>query len=119
MTRGIRSGRLKDRLGIQTGAESSGEYGGTEYAWTTDKYRKCEIRPLRAAEFYRAGGENVENLYEIRFRYEPGLISTAKRLIDTRVSPNRVFDIEGIVDTGNWNREIVVTAVERQWPPRA
>jgi head-tail adaptor len=116
--RGVRAGRLKDYLGIQESTQTSGEYGGVEDTWTTIKNRACEIRPLRAAEFFRAGGENVEVVYEIRFRYEEGLITESNRLIDTTRSPNRYFDVEGIVNTGNWDSEIVITATERRWPPR-
>lgn len=116
--RGIRAGRLKDRLMIQVATESSGDWGGIERVWVNHTSRPCEIRPLRGAEFFRAGGENVEVLYEIRFRYERGLFDEAARLVDTRRSPSRIFDIEAIVNTGNWNSEFVVTAVERRWPIR-
>lgn len=116
--RGVRSGRLKDRLTIQSSVESQGPDGGVEYTWSDLATRKCEIRPLRAAEFYRAGGEKVEAVYEIRFRFERGIFINAHRLMDTKVSPNRVFDIESIINTGNWNSEIVITAVERQWSER-
>lgn len=119
MTRGVRGGRLKDRLDIQTATETSGPYGAPEYTWTTAKSRACEIRPLRGVEFSREGVEGIENTYEIRFRYEKGLFNEASRLLDTRTSPNRIFDIEGIVNTGNWDREYVVTAVNRPWPDRA
>jgi SPP1 family predicted phage head-tail adaptor len=117
--RSIRSGRLKDLLTVQIATESDGEWGGIEESWVDHKTRKCEIRPLRAAEFYRSSGENVETTYEIRFRFEKGLLREDYRLIDKRVSPHRVFDIKAIVNTGNWGSEYVVTAVERKWPERA
>lgn len=116
--RGVRAGRLKDYLGIQTEVQSTGEYGGAESTWTTTSNRACEIRPLRAAEFYRASGEMVQAVYEIRFRYEPGLIQENNRLIDTTRSPNRFFDVQAVINSGNWDSEIVVTAVERKWPLR-
>ena len=118
MSRGIRAGRMKDRLSIQTATIVASEYGGQSETWTTTATRKCGITPLRAAEFYRASGDTVQNVYEIRFRYERGLLDEGKQLLDTRVSPNRVFDIEAIVNTGNWDNEIVITAVERKWPLR-
>ena len=116
--RGVRAGRLKDRLMIQTVSDPGGEYGGPDETWTNKTSRRCEIRPLRAAEFYRASGETVEGIYEIRFRFERGLIAENDRLLDTRVSPNRIFDIEAIINSGNWDSEIVITAVERKWPLR-
>ncbi|MFW0776209.1 MAG: head-tail adaptor protein [Rickettsiales bacterium] len=116
--RGVRAGRLKDRLTIQQGTESQGEWGGAELTYTDLATRKCELRPLRAAEFYRAGGEQVQAVYEVRFRWEPNIFNEAHRLLDTRVSPNRVFDIDAIINTGNWNSEVVITATERKWPER-
>ncbi len=116
--RGVRAGRLKDKLTIQTAVRTKGPYGGYDEEWSNVATRSCEIRPLRAAEFFAASGEQVEALYEIRFRYEKDIFNHANRLRDTKVSPNRVFDIQAIINTGNWNSEIVITAVERQWPIR-
>lgn len=116
--RSVRAGRLKDKLTIQSLSIAQGEWGGAEESYSNLAERKCEIRPLRAAEFFRAGGEQVQAVYEIRFRYEKGLFNESSRLLDTRVSPNRVFDIDSIINTGNWNREIVITATERKWPDR-
>jgi head-tail adaptor len=116
--RGVRAGRLKDYLAIQTSVDAGGEHGGNESTWTTKTSRECDIKPQRAVEFYRAGGENVQAVYEIRFRYEEGLLSESMRLLDTAVSPNRVFDIQAIINQGNFDGELVVTAMERKWPVR-
>ena len=118
MSRGIRSGRMKDTLIIQAATVIDGEYGGDIKTWTTTATRRCEIKPLRAAEFYRASGDTVQNVFEIRFRNERGLIAENNQLLDTAVSPNRIFDIEAIVNPGNWDNELVITAVERKWPLR-
>lgn len=45
MSRGIRAGRMKDRLSIQTATIVAGEYGGQDPTWTTTATRKCDIRP--------------------------------------------------------------------------
>lgn len=116
--RGVRAGRLKDFLAIQTSVDTVGQNGGNVQVWSTKTSRECDIEPQRAVEFYRAGGENVHAVYEIRFRFEEGLLSEAMRLLDTTTSPNRIFDIQAIVDPGNYNSETVITAVERKWPVR-
>lgn len=117
--RNIRSGRFKDALDIQKPTVTSDEYGGQTTTWATSvDCCPCDIRPLRASEFYKASGENVHNIFEIHFRYEDGLLAENMRLLDTNVSPNRVFDIQAIIDFNNWNSELVVTALERKWPLR-
>lgn len=112
------AGTLKDRLGIQAATVTKGQYGGQESAWVTQKTRSCDLRPLRSSEFYRGSGENVHSVYEILFRWEVDLIDETMRLIDTRVSPNRVFDVEAVDDIGNEHKVIKVTARERKWPSR-
>lgn len=114
----VRAGRLKDFLGIQQATETAGEYGGTNNDWKTIASRECEIKPQRASQFYQAAGDNVHNVVEIRFRYEEGLIREDYRLIDTTRSPNVIYDDITIQNMGNWDTEILITAVEKRWPQR-
>lgn len=118
--RSIRAGRLKDCVNIEVCSDDGGEYGGPDPVWSVSAHDvPCDIEPLRASETYKGAGETVQAIYEIRFRYEENLISETNRLVDTTVSPNRIFDIEAVIDPGNWNSEVVVTAREFKWPLRA
>lgn len=112
--RGIRAGRLRDRVTIQKPTETQDSFGGIQLTYTNFKTRRCDITPQRSAEGWLAGGERQEVRYEIRFRYEPGLLKEEYRLLDTRVSPNRIFDIIGLVNAKNENREYIVTVIERR-----
>jgi head-tail adaptor len=111
----MRPGRLRDRIIIQTATYTEGEYEDNE-TWGNSKSRACEIRPLRAVDYYAGNGNNVDAVHEVRMRYESGLLNEKMRLLDTRVSPNRIFDNIVIVDQGNRHREIVMTVTERRWP---
>lgn len=111
--------RLRDRVEIQYLVATEGEYRDTEsYNGSNNKSRRCDIKPLRAAESYQAAGESVNVVYEIRFRYERGLFTEKARLVDKRVSPNRVFEDLTIIDPGNMHTDILITATERRWPLR-
>ena len=115
----IRAGRLKDRLDIQEATELPAPSGGVTRTWNTVEYQvPCDIMMKRGQESFAAQGENVVNDYEIRFRYERGLITTRRRLIDPNQSPYRIFGIVGTVDPTNSEEEIIAQCVERQWPRR-
>lgn len=113
----MRAGRLRDSLQIQAPTEVA-DSESHDFTYSTIAVRRCDITRPRGTEFYRAAGESVELVYEIRFRYEPGLLREDRRLLDTRSSPNRIFDIESVVDPTNKGHELVVRAVERKWPKR-
>jgi len=113
----MRPGRLKDRVMIQTATYSEGEYEDLE-TWGDHKSRACDIRPVRAIDYYQGAGDNIDGVYEIRFRYERGLFTEKVRLIDRRVSPNRIFEDIVIVDQGNRHLELVITATHRKYPAR-
>lgn len=114
-----KSGSLKHSLAIQSYTQTVDEYGGeTEPTWSTDAVRRCSMNQIKATESVEGAGETVRKIFEIVFRYEAGLFAENKRLLDTRTSPNRVFDIQEIDNTNNEDKQIVIIAVERKWPLR-
>lgn len=102
----MRAGRLKDQVNIQTQATTTDAFGAVVDTWTTSKTRRCSIEPVNGKEYFAAQGEQTANSVRIRFRYESGILSEAKRLVDTRDST--VYDILSIIDPGNEHRELVV-----------
>ena len=109
----MRAGRLKDRLIIQSISSTKDVMGQNVETWTETETRNCSIEPVNGKEYFAAQGENIANNVRIRFRYESGLLSTTKRLVNDRVSPQVIYDIESIINPGNESRELICMVVER------
>lgn len=107
------AGSLRDRVAIQKQSTTQGPYGGKVETWTKIKSRRCRIQPINGTEYFSSQGERNHATVRIRFRYETGLLKTAYRLVDQRVSPNRIFDIESIIDPNNEHRELICMCRER------
>lgn len=106
----MRAGALKDRVEIQTKKTVTRDgIGGESESWSTSPqvFRNCSIEPLNGREFFAAQGESSEITVRIRFRYESGLLSVTKRLVDHRRSPAMTYDIESVINHGNENRELI------------
>ena len=110
---GIRAGRLRDRVTIQS-PPAGDSYGQQTGAWTKVAVRSCSIEPLNGREYYAQGGEVAEQKVRVRFRFERGLLTNARRLVDYRNSPATVYDIEDVIDPGNEHRELICMCVVRQ-----
>ena len=109
----MRAGRLKDRVSIQSRSTTKDAIGGEVETWTTTYTRDCSIEPVNGKEFYAAQTESADTSVRIRFRYQSGLLSTTKRLVDNRVSPQVIYDIESVIDPGNEHRELIAMCVLR------
>jgi SPP1 family predicted phage head-tail adaptor len=104
----MRAGRLRDKVSIQTRSTTADAFGGLVDTWTEDATRSCSIEPVNGKEYFAAQGEQTAASVRIRFRYEAGLLSPAKRLVDNRVSPAVIYDIVApIIDPGNEHGELI------------
>lgn len=111
----MRAGRLADRVTIQQRQTNEGEYGDPVNAYTNTATRKCDIQPLNGKEFFNSRADVNSINYRIRFRYEKGLLQNGYRLVDSRVSPNRIFDIETVINDKNRNVELICMCIERTY----
>jgi len=107
------TGRLKDKVTIQKQTTTQGAYGEQKKTWTDIVTRRCQILPIDAKEQYSADAENNVIKYRITFRFETNLVKPKYRLVDKRTSPNRVFDVEGVLDKKNEHGELVCKCAER------
>jgi len=101
----MRAGRLKDKVKIETRSSTTDDFGGVVDSWTVDHIRACSIEPLNGKEYFAAQGEQTAVSVRVRFRYESGLLSPAKRLVDVRDST--VYDVTSVIDPGNEHRELI------------
>lgn len=111
----MRAGRLRDRVEVQTKTVTKNAIQDDIESWSTSPqvFRGCSIEPINGKEFFSAQGESTEISVRIRFRYEHGLLSTAKRLVNNRVSPAVTYDIQSVINPGNENRELICMCVVR------
>ena len=110
---GIRAGRLRDKVVIESYTVTKDAIGGEVQSWSTYATRSCSIEPINGKEFFAAQGESKEVSVRIRFRYESDMLNTKRRLVDNRVSPNVIYDIESVIDPGNEHRELIAMCVVR------
>jgi len=110
---GIRSGRLRDKVTIQSppAVDSYGQQVGT---WSTIAVRRCSIEPLNGREYFSQAGEQASQKVRIRFRYAKGILKNQYQLVDNRTSPQTIYDIEDIIDPSNEHRELICMCVVRQ-----
>lgn len=109
----MRAGRLRDKVAIQSKTTTKNAIQEDVEVWATAATRSCSIEPLNGKEFFAAQSESTESSVRIRFRYEAGLLSTAKRLVNNRRSPAVTYDIESVINPGNENRELICMCVVR------
>lgn len=110
----MRSGRLRDRVSIQSPPTGEDAFGQPSGEWVDVKTRRCSIEPMNSNEYWAAQGENSIQKTQIRFHFEKNLLKPEYRLVDKRVSPNVIYDIQGQpVNPGNENRDLVVMCVVR------
>ena len=103
----MRAGRLRDRVTIENFTVTKDAIGGEVRTWATHKTRNCSIEPLNGKEFFAAQSESTEVEVKIRFRYESGLLNAKYRIVDNRMSPQVIYDIESIIDPSNRHQELI------------
>ena len=110
----MRAGRLRDRVYIQSPPVGEDSFGQPSGDWVDVKNRRCSIEPMNSNEYWAGQGENSLQKTKIRFHFEKYLLKPEYRLVDKRVSPNVIYDIQGDpVNPGNENRDLVVMCVTR------
>ena len=78
--------------------------------WSEFASRMCSIEPLNGREYFNASGEHSEVSTRIRTRHDSvvGVVKPDDRILDQTTSPNTVFDILSVINSGDRDREIVL-----------
>jgi len=104
----MRAGELRRRVTIQQRTTTLDTYGGQSTAWTDfAKNVPCSISPLNGRELMAAQAVNSEVSHTISMRYLAGLTAAMRILYGTRV-----FNIQGVINVDERNREMTVLASE-------
>ena len=101
------AGRLRHRIEIQRAATGHNPHGGVQEDWQTLATRWAAIEPFRARELFAAQQVQSQVTHRIWMRYFAGLQST-----DRIKFGERIFNIDGIRNIDERNRELEVFCME-------
>lgn len=99
--------RKRHYVAVQRLSSSKDEVGQIVEAWADVSYQWVNIMPLSSREYFNASGERATLTHKIFMWYGPD-ISTADRL----KYGERVFDIDGIVNIREENKELELVCRE-------
>ena len=103
----MNAGRLRHRIEIQRATEGRNQHGGVEEDWQPIATRWAAIQPFRARELFAAQQVQSQVTHRIWMRYFEGLQST-----DRIKFGQRIFNIDGIRNIDERNRELEVFCME-------
>jgi len=103
----IRAGRLRHYVTVQQATETQDTDGGVIQTWATYGYTYAEISPKSGSEDFAAAGINASVVHEIRIRYLKGLVPKMRI-----VHGDRTFEIVGVVNWGERDREMLLNCTE-------
>ena len=68
------------------------------------------IEPLNGKEFLKSSGEHSDVSTRIRIRHDAtvGVVKPDDRIVDAVPSPNIVYDIRAVINSGERDRELVI-----------
>jgi len=101
------AGRLRHRLEFEKSSLSSDGQGGQTRAWSTRATVSGSLKPLRAEERFYNEQLNHTGTHEVVIRYRDDLESS-----DRIKFGSRYFQIIGIMNPNERNRQLVITAKE-------
>jgi SPP1 family predicted phage head-tail adaptor len=107
----MRSGPLRHRVTIQelvAGSPQQNSGGEMDDTWTDVATVNASVEPLRGRELIAAQTTNSEVTGTIRMRYRSGITSKMRCVLDG----TRYFDILGVVNTMERNRELLLSVRE-------
>ena len=110
MTAYPRAGRLRDKVTVRVRNSTKDEYGGPANTFDDGETRRCDIQPLNGKEFFASQAEHNDISVRVRFRYSNTMaaqLKTGNQLENRRTSPYTVYDIESVINHGNFNRELI------------
>lgn len=108
----MRSGRLKQRLTIQTPTRTANGVGESIMTWTDTHNIWCDVRPVTARETQRSSQPIVDYDHVITCRYNRWLQSDYRLKWARQGQTTRYFNIKGIIDVEEKHREFEISASE-------
>jgi len=105
----MKSGRLRDRITIQTYTDSLNSYGELVKTWATFATVFAEITPISGREYLQSEQVRGEISHRIRIRYLAGILDKMQI-----VHGSRTFQIVAVLPDRTNAREIIIMANERK-----
>lgn len=104
--------RYRDFVTVQKPRTGTGPYNGDSGEYDDYRDRRCKINTISASDFFDAQRENTRVTHKIEFHYENSLLRPNYRLIQSACSPNRIFQIMGVVNVRNENKILLAYCEE-------
>ena len=104
----MRAGQLRHPIIIQEVVETRDAVGGITKTWDTWHQVRATITPLSSGEQIRAAQFGGETTHTVRIRYIDGLDLQHRILFG-----DRIFEITGIINFEERNRELLVSCKEK------
>lgn len=102
----MRAGTLRHTVSIQSRSSTIDAVGDISDSWSTVISARAEIRPLNARELFAAQATQSEVTHQITVRYRPELAAPKVAATYRVLFGSRVFDIHGVMNIDERNREI-------------
>lgn len=106
----MRAGTLRHKLTIRRpdSTPTLDDYGQPVPSWSTIAVMYGSVKPLAGRELTLARQRQSSITHEIMIRYYPGLATTDRIELGTRV-----FNIESITNPDERNRSLTINAIEQ------
>lgn len=107
----MQSGLLRDRIDIESNADTQSAYGGIQNTWSTYAANQpATITPIRGVE----SGVEAQATYKVTIRYSSDVsaISAKNRIKVLNDSPVWHLDIQAVINVRNRDRMIELLCVE-------
>lgn len=104
---GLRAGRLREQVTIQSATKTQDGYGQPIEAWGTFAAWQCEVAPLRGREYLAAKQYNAQTTHKLTGHWISGVLPTMRVLWGTRV-----LRIESVINQGERNRTLELMCIE-------
>lgn len=110
----MRSGTLRHRVELQEPTRAKSESGAPKpTSWRTFRECRASIVPLSGRELLLAKQVEARVTHELRVRKDPSSdVRTSHRVLFKDGARNRVFEVLGVTNTEERDRELVLSCVE-------
>lgn len=108
----IRAGQLRHRIDVQNRSVTLDSFGGQPLTWTTFATVWADVLPMSAREREASQAINVEVSHEITVRYRSDFADPKVMASRRIVYRGRYFNIQGIGNVDERNREMTIWAQE-------
>jgi SPP1 family predicted phage head-tail adaptor len=103
----MQAGKLRHRVRLESRVRAENAIGEVEETFELVAERWAHVRPITAAELLRANKPELQTTHVVTLRYVGNIPATSRLVWGTRT-----FQIEGVINRDERNRQMDLTCVE-------